>query len=120
MKPAGFLYSSGMIEGALVAQRAEQIASVLAVANELLAVARQPTVRAQIQFAVRDLEEAHGWLDHQRLESDATLQQIVDLFIQHAEGRLGVVELLLQTRGPDAALAEPTASEHSYNSVTRR
>jgi hypothetical protein len=60
------------------------------------------TMKHQLLLAIRDLDEARQWLDHDDIDHRPLILRIVDMAIELAMARLIAVQRALETYGLDA------------------
>jgi hypothetical protein len=85
-------------------QRLALIATRQAEAARLLSAANHETLKARVRLALRDLDEAFGWLRKNDVSKRPPILQIVDAAIDRATE--GIVDVA-------TALADPKATEIS-------
>jgi hypothetical protein len=73
-------------------------------ATQQLERAQHETMKDQLQFALRDLEEAELWLSQPNIDSRPSIQQVVRLILELAGWRINIVKDALDKFGPDAMM----------------
>jgi hypothetical protein len=93
-----------MAESDLRERRLRSIQERRQQAAQLMAVATHATVKAQVQLAQRDLDEADSWLAHATLSGHPAILGIVELILELAAWRLNLVQDALRVNGPHGTL----------------
>jgi hypothetical protein len=87
-----------------------RITTLHSIADRFIAIATHESVVRQIQLAFRDLAEALAearlWLEEANVDQREPILKIAAMATDLAESRLGMVQIALETHGPNGSVVE--------------